>query len=140
MLRKLKLALAMVVALLVAVAGGWIWGASGRRAAEQTLQTVEVRNDLLEAWGQLLDAQISVDGLNFGNAVRTLEEAKGRLGSVRVRLKDVGREDDQKQIDVALAAASDAQRMAGQLDRGATSRAADAAKIVAQLLGTGPIR
>lgn len=132
---KVKLALGVVVALLVAGAGGWFWGASGRWENERALQAAELRNDLLEAHSLLLDARLSIYGLNFGDASRHFEDAKGLLRRAGGWLKGLGRGEDAKRLDLAVTTIDEAQRMAGQLDQGANSRAADAARTVAKLLG-----
>lgn len=129
-----KLALGVLVALLVAGAGGWLWGASGRWENERALQRAELRNDLLEAHSLLLAARLSIYDVNFGDASRHFENAKAFLRRTEERLKSLGSAEDAERLDLAVATIDEAQRMAGQLDQGANSRAADAAKTVAALL------
>jgi hypothetical protein len=137
---KMKLALGVVVALLVAGAGGWLWGASGRWENERVLEASELRNDLLEAHSLLLDGRLSIYGLNFGDASRRSEEAKGLLRRAGERLQGLGRAEDAKRSDLAATTIEEAQRMAGQLGQGASTRAAEAAKTTAELLATEKIR
>jgi hypothetical protein len=135
---NLRMALWVGLALLVAVAGGWLWGATGRWSAERTLEATELRNALLEARSLLLDARLGVYGLNFGDTVRSLEDSKARLQQAADRYRDDGRDDDLKRVEEALTAIAEAQRMAGQLDQAANRRAADAAELVAALLAAAP--
>jgi hypothetical protein len=121
-------------ALFVAVLGGWLWGTSGRSALARALQTSELRGDLLGARAATLDARVAIYGINFGEASRHLEDARGLLGRADEQLKSLGRDDEVKHVATALAGIDDAQRLAGKLDQNANSRAGDAAKIVANVL------
>jgi hypothetical protein len=125
----------VAAAVLVAALGGWLWGASGRSAATRGLQAAELRSELLGARAAALDARIAIYSVNFGEASRHLEEARGLLRRADDRLHTLGRDDDVKQVAAALAAVDDAQRQAGKLDQNANSRAGDAAKLLADLLG-----
>ena len=131
---KTKLVLGIVVGLLVALAAGWIWGASGRSEMARALQTSELRGELLGARAAVLDARLAIYSVNFGEASRHLEDARGLLGRADERLKSLGRNDAVRQVQTALASIDDAQRMAGKLDQDANSRAGEAAKVVADLL------
>jgi len=131
---KTKLVLGIVVGLLVALAAGWIWGASGRSEMARALQTSELRGELLGARAAILDARMAIYSVNFGEASRHLEDARGLLGRADERLKSLGRNDAVRQVQTALAGIDDAQRMAGKLDQDANSRAGEAAKVVADLL------
>ena len=81
-----------------------------------------------------LDARVAIYGINFGEASRHLEDARGLLGRADEQLKSLGRDDEVKHVATALAGIDDAQRLAGKLDQNANSRAGDAAKIVANVL------
>jgi hypothetical protein len=120
--------------LLVAVFAGWLWGASGRWSVERVQQSLELRQDLVEGRSALLDARLDLYSLNFGDASRHLENARGLLGHADQRLKSLGRDDEVKDVETALAAIDDAQRLAGKLDQNANSRAGDAAKILSNVL------
>jgi hypothetical protein len=135
---NLRVAMWVGLALLVAVAGGWLWGAAGRWTAERTLEATQLRNDLLEARSLLLDARLGVYGLNFGDTVRNLEDSKARLQRAADRYREDGRDGDLKNVEAALTAIAEAQRMAGQLDQAANRRAADAADLVGTLLAAAP--
>ena len=131
-----KLVLGIAVGLVVALLAVWIWGASGRSDMARALQTSELRGELLGARAAVLDARVAIYSVNFGEASRHLENARGLLGRADERLKNLGRDDAVRQVQTALASIDDAQRMAGKLDQSANSRAGEAAKIVADVLDT----
>src|SRR5436309_15844874 len=117
----MKLVLGITVALAIALFAGWIWGRSGRSDMVRALQTSELRSELLGARAAVLDARVAVYSVNFGEASRHLEGARGLLGRADERLKSLGREDEVRQVQGALASIDDAQRMAGKLDQSANS-------------------
>jgi hypothetical protein len=122
------------IALAVALLAGWIWGASGRSSMARALQASELRGELRGARAAVLDARVAIYSVNFGEASRHLEGARGLLGRADDRLKSLGRDDEVRQVRTALASIDEAQRMAGKLDQSANSRAGEAAKVVAELL------
>ena len=129
-----KLVFGRAVGLVVALLAGWIWGASGRSEMARALQTSELRSELLGARAAVLDARVAIYSVNFGEASRHLEDARGLLGRADERLKSLGRDDDVRRVQTALASIDEAQRMAGKLDQSANSRAGEAAKMVADVL------
>ena len=129
-----KLVLGIAVGLVVALLAGWIWGASGRSEMARALQTSELRSELLGARAAALDARVAIYSVNFGEASRHLEDARGLLGRADERLKSLGRDDEVRRVQTALASIDEAQRMAGKLDQSANSRAGEAAKMVADVL------
>jgi hypothetical protein len=98
------------------------------------LQTSELRGELIGARAAALDARVAIYSVNFGEASRHLEDARGLLGRADERLKRLGRDDLVKQVQTAQTAIDDAQRMAGKLDQNANSRAGEAAKLLADIL------
>ena len=129
-----KLVFGIAVGLVVALLAGWIWGASGRSQMARALQTSELRSELLGARAAVLDARVAIYSVNFGEASRHLEDARGLLGRADERLKSLGRDDEVRRVQTALASIDEAQRMAGKLDQSANSRAGEAAKMVADVL------
>jgi hypothetical protein len=129
-----KLVFGIAAGLAVALLAGWIWGRSGRSDLAGALQTSELRGELLGGRAAVLDARVAIYSVNFGEASRHLEDARGLLGRAAERLKRLGRDDELKQVQTALTSIDDAQRMAGKLDQGANSRAGDAAKMLADVL------
>jgi hypothetical protein len=130
----MKLALGMVAGLAVALLAGWILGRSGRPDMAPALQASELRDELLGARAAVLDARVAIYNVNFGEASRHLEDARGLLRRADARLKSLGRDDEVKQVQTAFASIDEAQRTAGKLDQGANSRAGEAAKMLADVL------
>jgi hypothetical protein len=131
---KARLVLGIAVGLVVALLAGWIWGTSGRSDMVRALQNSELRSELLGARAAVLDARVAIYSVNFGEASRHLEGARGLLGRADERLKRLGRDDELKHVQTAMAGIDDAQRMAGKLDQNANSRAGETAKIIADVL------
>jgi len=131
---KAKLVLGVTAALVAALLAGWLWGAWGRSDLARALQTAELRGELVGARAAVLDARVAIYSVNFGEASRHLEDARGLLGRAEERLKRVGRDDLVKQVQTAQTTIDDAQRMAGKLDQNANSRAGEAAKMIADVL------
>ena len=83
--------LSVTVLLLVAVLGGWLWGASGRWELDRALRAATVRSNLLEARYDLLEARASMLGVrvsfcdaDFDGMSRHLTDARlfvGRAGA-----------------------------------------------------------
>ena len=131
----MKRALGIFVGLMVCVLIGWVWGTSSRSGIARALATSELRGELRGARAAALDARVAIYNVNFGEASGHLENARSLLLRAADRLKSLGRDDELKQLRMALASVDDAQRMAGKLDQTANSRAGDAAKIIADVLG-----
>ena len=138
MMTKVKLVAAVGIALAAALLAGWIWGAAGRPAAARALQASELRSELLGARAAVLDARVALYAVNFGEASRHLEGARGLLGRADTRLSTLGRTADVRQLATARARVDDAQRMTGKLDQSANARAGEAAQIVAEMLDVTP--
>ena len=129
-----KLVLGIAGGLAIALLAGWMWGRSGHSDMARAFQTSELRGELLGSRAALLDARVAIYSVNFGEASRHLEGARGLLGRADDRLKRLGRDGDVRQVQTALASIDDAQRMAGKLDQNANSRAGDAARTIADVL------
>lgn len=134
-----KMILGGIVAVLVAVLAGFIWGAAGRSDLQAALQQLEVRSDLLEARGLVLASRIDVYNTNFGDSSRNLEEARAVVDRAMGRLQALGSDADAKQLEGALTPIREAQQLAGKLDLGANGRAAEAGKIIDGLLQARPV-
>jgi len=130
-----KLALWVLVAILVALAGGWIWGASGRRDLDRRLRETELRYQLAEARRLMLQARVDLYNVNFGDASRHLEAAKVPLRGAIARLGDLDRTQDTAGASEALARVEEAQRLAGGLDQTANARVAEGLKALEEIAG-----
>src|SRR5688500_11093327 len=98
----MKLIAGIAAGLAVAFLAGSIWGGSGRTEMEGALQPSELRGELLGACAAVLDARVAVYSVNFGEASKHLENARGVLRRAEERLKSLGRDADVKQLQTAL--------------------------------------
>ncbi|HWI17222.1 MAG TPA: hypothetical protein VNT81_05720 [Vicinamibacterales bacterium] len=130
-----KLVLGIGLALLVAVGAGWVWGTSGRSDSDRALQIAELRAELLEGRAAVLDARLDIYSVNFGEASRHFEAARTSLRAANARLLSLDLTEDPKSLEAALTQIDEAQRLAGQLNQDANAVAADAAKIIVDVLG-----
>jgi hypothetical protein len=133
---KMKIALFALIGLLVAVGGGWLWGSSGRWAAERQAQGAELRVQLAEARASLLSARVNLFEINFGKASTELERAKQAMSAAADLLDKAGRSGDAASVREALAKGSEAQRLAGSVDQTASARAAEALAALARVGAT----
>lgn len=125
-----RLFLVALGVLIVCVGLGYAWGASGRRVVQAALDDSRQQLDLAEARGALLSARVSLYNNNFGDASRSLEEAKVPLRKVKERYQDEGESDAAASIDAALTHVEEAQRLAGKLDPAANTRAGEALEAI----------
>lgn len=132
----MKRTLIVVAFVLIAIASGWIWGAWGRWAAERSRDAAELRRALFEARGAILEARLDIYAVNFGNASQHFESARDLLRDAQERLRAAGRQEDARLLDQALSRVDEAQRMAGNLDQAANSRASTVVTTIDEVLGT----
>jgi hypothetical protein len=110
--------------LLIALLGGFAWGAREHSDLGQALRASEVRDDLREAHNALLGAHVNLYEHDYHSASRQLEDARGRLRRAAERGTRLGWQDDVRRLDLARFEADidEAQRLLGQLDQEANSR------------------
>jgi hypothetical protein len=132
MTARVKIALAILVALGISFSLGWVLGASGRMEAERRAAAVEQQSDLSEARSAILEARVSLYNVNFGDASQAFEQAKLPLERARQRFLDLGQAERAGHVGSALTQVQEAQRLAGQLDQAANTRAAEALKAIEQ--------
>ena len=125
-----RLVLIGVVAVIVVLGLGYVWGSSGRVQIQTTLDDVRQQLDLAEARGELLDARVNLYNNNFGEASRHLEGVKDRLRRTRERYQEAGRDDAARSVAAALEHVEEAQRLAGKLDPTANAKAAEALEAI----------
>lgn len=129
-MKTTKLALVAVAVLLVALLAGYLWGASGRRAADRELEAAALRTELLESRDALLTARLDVYNVNFGDASRHFEEAKAPLRRARERYQQIGKNAAAGSLAAALEHVDEGQRLAGALDQAANTKASDALQAI----------
>ena len=109
---------------------GYVWGSSGRRAIQTTLDSAQQHLDVAEARTALLESRVSLYNVNFGDASRRFEEAKAPLRRIQKRFADDGNDDGARRIAAALEHVNEAQRLAGKLDQAANSKAGEALEAI----------
>ena len=129
----LKAVLVMLVAVALAVLGGWIWGARGHGRAEDALAKTGVGLHLADARGNMLAARVNLFEVNFGDASRNLEHAKADLVTAAEALDGMG-------LTLEAAAAREvgsrvdaARQLAGSLDQTANTRLAEALRLLPKM-------
>ena len=125
-----RLILIGLVAVIVLVGLAYAWGASGRRTVQSELERVRQQLDVTEARALLLDARVALYNMNYGDASRRFEEAKGPLRRIRQAYADDGMDDKARTMAAALEHIEEAQRLAGKLDPAANTRAGEALEAI----------
>jgi hypothetical protein len=130
-----KLVLTGFVLMIVALGLGFAWGSAGRGTAQGALEDLRQQLDLAEARGHILEARVSLYNVNFGDAQRQLDDAKGPLTKARDRAQSQGTRPNADALTAALAHVQEAQRLAGRLDQSANNRANEALKAIQLAIG-----
>lgn len=128
---NLKAVAGVSAAIGTALLAGWLWGRAGTAAIALERRAFEERADLAQARAELLDARLSLLRSNFGDAAKSLDEARRIVAAVQVRLRETGQAERAGRIEVVLARVRDAGRLAVALDRSAEEAAAQAALALA---------
>jgi hypothetical protein len=89
---------------------------------------------LLEARTQILDARINIYSVNFGDASRNLEYAKGPMRTARELLDRAGKRELAAKLEAAAVQATEAQQLASKLSQDANGRAGEASRLVYEVL------
>lgn len=113
----------IVLALLVALGAGWVWGASGKSSVDQERRRLEQRAGYEVARASLLDGRVSLFLNNFGDAGRHFETSRLALEDLQSKLREVGQAERAGRIEIVLSSVKDAQRLAAQLDASAQNAA-----------------
>lgn len=116
----------VVLALVVSFGVGWLAGAAGRGAAEQQLAAAEERANFAQVRALIGDGRVSLFLVNFGDASRRFEEARGVVEKVQTKLRESGQAERAGRLEIALSHLKDAQRLAASLDSSAQGAAAEA--------------
>ena len=126
----LKAILFIVIAIALAVLGGYLWGAAGRWRAEDALARAGAGLPLAHARGNMLAARVNLFEVNFGEASRSLEAAKGDLMTAAGTLDRLDLDSEAAAAREVAARVEDARQLAGRLDQTANSRLADAIRML----------
>jgi hypothetical protein len=120
----------LLAALLLAVLGGWIWGAGDRSHTDDALVQAGVGLQMANARARMLEARVDLFEVNFGNASRHLEAARADLKTAAQSLDRLGRTGDAAAVRDALARVDAAQQLTGKLDQTANARLAEAVDLL----------
>jgi hypothetical protein len=120
----------MLVALCLAVLGGWIWGSLGRWSAEEALRASGTRLHQSNAQAGLLKARVNLFENNFGEAGQNLAAARSDLQTVAQTMDDAGQKEAAGRLRAAIAKIGEAIDLAARLDLAANARAADALRLL----------
>lgn len=135
MLAKAGFTLLFIAVLVVAA---WAYGRSGTGPLREEVAATRLRLTLLESRSQVLDAQISLYGTNFGSAAQHLEFAKPPLLAAVAALKDGGKPELSVKAADALLQVNAARDLAAKLNLDANSRAGEASKLLGEVLQALP--
>ena len=136
--RLLKIIAAVALGFVLALAGGWVWGASGRLELQSRLKQTDLRLQIAEARARLLAARVDLYTLNFGAAAQNLESAKVPLEAVIGSYERDGEASRLTEARAALAAVEEARKLAAQVDQSAQGAAVRA--LAAFERATGPAK
>jgi hypothetical protein len=88
--RTAKIVGAVALALLVATAGGWVWGRSGRSTLTAQLTQTDLRLRLTDAKSRILGGRVDLYSLNFGAASQNFEAAQAVVASIQATWEQSG--------------------------------------------------
>jgi hypothetical protein len=129
-----KLVLYVILAVAVALALGWLWGASGRFSVAERARSADQRADLVDARSRILDARVALFQSNFGEARQSLELARQPLERARDRHRERGQQAMVAQLEETLQRVEAARQAASQLDPNANARAAEAVTLLEKVI------
>lgn len=129
----LKAVLVMLVAVALAVLGGWIWGARGHWRAEDALAKAGAGLHLANARGNMLAARVNLFEVNFGDASRSLERAKADLVTAAEAFDRLGLKEDAAAAREVASRVDNARQLAGSLDQTANTRIAEALRLLPKM-------
>ena len=95
--------IALMAALLLAVLGGWMWGAVDHARTDDALMQAGAGLHVAAARARMLEARVDLFEVNFGNASRHLEAARADLKAAAQSFDRLGRTSDAEAMRNALA-------------------------------------
>lgn len=131
---KIKAIASIAAAVALAALVSFFYGKSGASADREAVVAARLRLQLVEARAQVLDGRVSLYLVNFGDAGRHFAFAKGPLPAARATLSGQGRQDLVDTLDRVGKELDGAQDLASRLSQDANSRAAEAARLLNDVL------
>ena len=123
---------AVALALLVAVAGGWVWGRAGQAALRQQVTETDLRLRLTDAKSRILGARVDLYSLNFGAAAQNLDAAHAVVESILATYEQAGTSARAGHLKTVLRELEEGRRIAGQMRQDAHVQADRALGALAQ--------
>jgi hypothetical protein len=120
----------MLLALGLAVLGGWVWGSLGRWSAEDALRLSGIRLHESGAQANLLRARVNLFENNFGDAGQNLAAARADLLTVAQAMEESGQKETAGRLRTAIARIGEGIDLAARLDLAANGRAAEALRLL----------
>jgi hypothetical protein len=114
------------LAFVLALGGGWVWGASGKAAVERDKRRVEAQLHFETARAEVLDGRLTLVGNDYARAGESFTRARGELEDLQRMLREVGQAEVAGRIEIVLSHLTTAREAAGSQNANAWS-AADAA-------------
>jgi len=116
----------VALALVLALGGGWIWGASGKAALDHEKRRVEERLHFETARSQVLDGRLTLVGNGYAGASASFKSAAGELEELQRMLREVGQAEAAGRLEIVLSHVKAAREAADAQNANAWS-SADAA-------------
>ena len=126
----LKALAGLLLALGLAVLGGWVWGSLGRWSAEDALRLSGTRLHRVGAQASLLRARVNLFENNFGDAGQNLTAARADLLTVAQSLEQGGQAEAAGRLRAAITKIGEGIDLAARLDLAANARAAEALRLL----------
>jgi len=123
---RYRLVLVGIGVLLLSFVTGYLLGRSGRGELERTSAENHMLLQIQNGTARVLEARVALYNNNFGDASRNFERAKPMFEAARNRLNATNRQQDGGVLDRVTALITEAQRLAGELNTGANSKAGEA--------------
>ncbi len=127
-----RIGLFILIAILVALLAGFLWGRSGLSEARSQLDEARLRLDMAEGRADLLAARVDLFEVNFGRASQRLEAAKPLLKDAAARLTAAQRGDAATRVNAVLTRLERAQQQVGRLDQSANTGLGEAIALLEQ--------
>lgn len=116
-----------------AAVSGWMYGASGRSDIEQARRAALDRADRQEARAIVLEGNVAIFQLNFGDAAKRYDAARVVVERMQAALRETGQAERAGRLEVVLSHLRDAQRLAVSLDANARGAADQALQALASI-------
>jgi hypothetical protein len=137
-MRHLKLAGIGVLVAATILALGFLWGASGRWAAQEKLARVEQQLLLSDARRETYAGTLELQKLNYGAAAAHFEAARAASDQVRLRAEASGDTATVEQAGSATGLLAEARSLCAKVDQAAGERAQRAARALEQAAQAPP--